>query len=293
MQSNFISILFICCLTCCKAYASDKAEYVIGLTAQGIRVATVEDVELGFNFELDKLTKDKKYQLRIKVFQSEEQLNQLVKEKKILGYFGSPKLLIQQPKEFNLHSIYSPILNENVLQRYVLLVRKDSGISTLQQLKNSHLGYCAVDEIGLLHMKRLLREDKLGDLESFFSKTTVKKNPNIAISALFFKEIQATIVLENDFKIAAELNPQLNSKLMAIDTSPPYLTSVLAIRNQLEGPLSIDEYEKNVLTIGDKFQNKALLQSFKYGMLRKISKEDLNSVITLIEYLNQFKRNEP
>jgi hypothetical protein len=57
--------------------------------------------------------------------------------------------------------------------------------------------------------------------------------------------------------------------------------------------MTIDEYEKNVQRIGSTFQNKALLQSFKYGKMRKISKEDLNSVISLIEYLNQPYGKQP
>lgn len=293
MQSSFFQAILLLCMLSTQVYAVEKKEYVIGLTAQGVRVASLEDVELGFNYELNKLTKDKNYQLKIKVFPNEEQINQLVTERKILGYFGTPIQMIKHPQEFNHHLIYSPILNENILQRYVLLVRKDSGITTLQQLKNSDFGYCAVDEIGLLHLKRLLKEKKLNEVDSYFRKVTLKKNPNLAISALFFKETNATIVLETDFKVAAELNPQLNTQLVAIDTSPPYLTSVLAITNQLDGPMTIDEYEKNVQRIGSTFQNKALLQSFKYGKMRKISKEDLNSVISLIEYLNQPYGKQP
>lgn len=292
MLSKILKCMLLLCLLCPQAFAEEKKSYVIGLTPHGVRVASVEDIELGFNYELNKLTKDKNFDFKIKVYPNIDHLNQLVLQKDILGYFGSPILLVQHPELFIQQSVFSPVLSEHVLQRYLLLVRKDSGITSLEQLKNTVFGYCAVDEVGLLHLTKILKDKKLGTFEDFFAKTSIKKNPNLAISALFFKELKATMVLETDFKIAAELNPQLKSQLVAIDISPPYLTSVLAI-TQLDGPMTIDEYEKNVQSVGTTLQNKKLLESFKYGTLRKISNEDLKSLVSLLQDLGHLKRSKP
>lgn len=197
--------------------------------------------------------------------------------------------MVQYHKEFNLDLLYSPVLNEKVLQRYILLVRRDAGIDQLLNLKNKTLSYCATDEVGMMYLQKLIKDKKSGDIHQFFSKTVVKKNPNLAISAVFFKETQAVIVLEADFAVAAELNPQLKEQLVAIQTSPEYVTNILAVTNHMEGPMSVAEYEDNVLNIGGAIQSKKLLKSYNYGKLRKIKSEDLNSVRDLINSLHEGK----
>ena len=97
-----------------------------------------------------------------------------------------------------------------------------------------------------------------------------KKNPNLAISAAFFKESQAVLALEGDFNVAAELNPQLKEQLMAIETSPEYITNIMAVTNNLEGPMSALEFESNVHSIGGAISSKRLLKTYSYGNLRKI-----------------------
>ena len=72
-----------------------RPEYVVGLTQQGIRIATVEEVELGFNYELEKISKDKDYALKIKVFSSDVELNNMLQARKIKGYFGSPMMFFE------------------------------------------------------------------------------------------------------------------------------------------------------------------------------------------------------
>jgi ABC-type phosphate/phosphonate transport system substrate-binding protein len=209
----------------------------------------------------------------------------MLQERKITGYFGSPLLLVRHQHAFNLNALYTPMLNNAVLQRYVLLVRKDSAINHLSDLKDKSLSYCVVDEVGMMYLQKSLNDQKLGDIHAFFNKTIIKKNPNLAVSALFFKEVQATVVLEADFMVAAELNPQLKQQLVSIQMSPEYVTNVLAISNRLDGPMSIAEYENNVLHIGSAIQSKKLLKTYNYGKLRKIKKEDLDTVVELIHSL--------
>lgn len=275
--------LFFCCSV---AQAQEKKEYVIGLTEQGIRGATIQDVELGFNYQLENLTKNKKYSMKLKVFKADEQLINMFLDAKLFGYFGTPLLALKYPKEFNLDSLFVPVLNDKVLQRYVVLVRKDSNINRLDDLKNKAISYCISDELGLIFLQRQLKQLKFGNIDSFFSKVTVKKNPNVAISTTFFKESQATIVLEADFIVASELNPQLKAQLISIETSPEYVINILAVSNKSDTTMPIDEYEDTVLSIGGTVQSKKLLKKFNFGRLRKIKNEDLNSVRALVSDLN-------
>lgn len=270
---------------CVKA----NSEYVIGLTTQGIRNASVEEIELGFNYQLAKLTEAKPYGMKIKVYPTVNQLSEAIHHQKIIGYFGPPLFFFQNKDTFDTDSIFTPVLSGKVMQRYLLLVRKDNALDKFEMLKNKSLSYCETDEVGIFYLKKLIKEKKLGQFDTFFSKFMIKKNPSLAISAVFFKETQATIVLESDFMVATELNPQLKTQLVTLEVSPEYITNMLAIRKNIEGPLTKSEYEANVLSLGSAIQSRKLMQSYNYGSLQKIKLEDLKSVSDLIKSLNDGK----
>jgi len=259
-----------------------KTEYLIGLTSQGIRSASTEEVELGFNYQLENMSKGKDYYMKIKVFQTDEQLDQSLAERKVSGYFGTPLLYFKYKNDFDADLLFTPVLSGKLLQRYLLLVRSDSGLTRIEQLKNAKLSYCNADEVGIFYLHKLIKDKKIGQLNSFFTKMSVKKNPSLAISALFFKETEATIVLESDFIVAAELNPQLKKQLFVVETSPEYITNLLAVRKALDGPMKPAELEANVLNLGGAIQSKRLMKSYNFGAMSKISPEDLSSVRDLI-----------
>jgi hypothetical protein len=266
-----------------------KTEFLIGLTAQSIRSATTEEVEIGLNYYLNNISKNKNYGLQIKVFQSEDQLNQSLSERKLIGFFGTPLMFFQNKDEFDSNLLFSPVLSNKVLQRYLLLVRNDSGITQIKQLNSAQLSYCLADEVGIIYLHKLMKDKKLGSPNTFFSKLSIKKNPNLAISSVFFKETQATIVLESDFIVAAELNPQLKKQLMVIDTSPELITNLLAIKKDQNGVMTPTDFETSVLNLGEALQGKKLLKSFNFGEMRKIKLEDLNSVQELIYNVKENK----
>ena len=282
---SMLTILFF--FNCGIAQA--QTEYVIGLTAQGIRGASVEEIELGFNYQLQNVGKDKDYSMKIKVFPTKERLIYLLMQRKLTGYFGTPKIFIENKNDFNSDLLYSPVLSGKVLQRYVLLVRKDSGIDSLEKLKNTSLSYCEADEVGMLYLHKLIKDKKIGELDGFFSKLVIKKNPNLDIAAVFFKETKAALILESDFEVATELNPQLKQQLIALETSPEYITNLMAILSNLEGPMANSELDTNILNISNAISNKKLMKPYNYGAMRKIKLEDLNSVRDLINSLSENK----
>ena len=266
-----------------------KTEYVVALTQQSIRGASVEEIELGFNAQLASIEKNKNYGLKIKVFPSAEPLLNLLIDKKIYGYFGSPKFLIQHKSEFNTDLLFTPVLGGEVMGRYVLLARKDSGIDNLAKLKNSNISYCAVDEVGMLFLEGLLKDRKLGEIDTFFRKVGIKKNPNLNVSSVFFKESQAALVLASDYAVAAELNPQIRQQLVAIETSPEYVTNLMAISNKLDGPMTSNDLVDYVTSLANSMQSKKILRSYNFGEMRQIKFEDLDSVRDLINSLNESK----
>lgn len=265
-----------------------KPEYVVGLTQQGIRIATVEEVELGFNYELEKISKDKDYALKIKVFSSDVELNNMLQERKIKGYFGSPIMFFENLSAFDANRLFVPVISNKVKQRYVILVRKDSGVNQLAQLKQKAIAYCTTDEVGALYLQHVLKQKELGDTDGFFSKKIIKRNPSLAATAVFFKETDAAIILESDYLISAELNPQLLKQMQVIETSPEYLTHLLAFSNE-HGFAEKFNIEETVAQLARAIHRLTLMKSYKYGTMEKVTIDDLKSVRDLVASTRQDK----
>jgi len=265
-----------------------RPEYVVGLTQQGIRIASVEEVELGFNYELEKISKDKDYALKIKVFSSDVELNNMLQARIIKGYFGSPMMFIENMRDFDASRLFVPVIGNKVKQRYVILVRKDSGVNQLAQLAQKEIAYCTTDEVGALYLQHALKQKGLGTVDGFFSKKIIKKNPSLAATAVFFKETDAAIILESDYLIAAELNPQLLKQMQSIETSPEYLTHLLAFSNE-HGFAEKFNIEDTVVQLARAIHRLTLMKNYKYGTMQKVSLEDLKSVQDLVADTRQDK----
>lgn len=283
----YIWVLF--CLLLAPLNVRATTEYIVGLTTQGMRNASVEEVEVGFNYQLANLTKAKDYSMKIKVYPNVNQLSEALNSETILGYFGPPLMFLKYKKLLDSDLLFSPVLSNKVMQRYILLVRKESAFDKFEKLKNTTLSYCETDEVGIFYLEKLIIDKKQGHFESFFNKMLIKKNPSLAISAVFFKEVQATIVLESDFFVATELNPQLSKQLIAIETSPEYITNLLTVKKDFKGPMTRAEFETSALELGSAIKTKKLLKSYNFGALRKIKLEDLDSVSDLINSLGKNK----
>jgi hypothetical protein len=180
---SFSLILAPCCV---KA----NPEYVIGLTTQGMRNALVEDIEVGFNYQLGKITKAKSYNMKIKLYPTVDHISDTINNQKVMGYFGSPLLFFQNKDTFDTDYIFTPVLNDKVMQRYFLLVRKDNVIDKFEKLKNKSLSYCETDEVGIFYLKRLIKEKKFGQLDTFFSKMMVKKIQVLLYRQCFSKKLK-------------------------------------------------------------------------------------------------------
>jgi ABC-type phosphate/phosphonate transport system substrate-binding protein len=264
-----------------------KPESIVGLSETGIRQVSMEEVELGFNYQLEKYAKDKNFTLKIKVYPNDEVLFEQIKQHKVQVYFGTPMMFFKHMDLFDKELLFSPVIEDKNKQRYLILARKSDKVQHLSDFKGAKLSYCISDAIGNLYLKNLLKTQKLGAQNSFFSKVEVKKNPNLALFALFFKETQLAVVLESDFNVASELNPQLKQQLQVIETSPAYITNLLAVA-QSEAYLPKADIEAAVMSLGDAISTQSILKSFNYASMRKIKLDELDSVKRLVDSLGSF-----
>jgi phosphonate transport system substrate-binding protein len=136
----------------------------------------------------------------------------------------------------DIHSQMKPcftvVENGKVGRKYLVLTRRDSGLTNLMSLRGKdilELDFVSAG-VGRIWFDTLLLATKLGAPETFFGSTEVVSKPAAAILPVFFGKKSACVVDESSFDLMKELNPQVGQMLQVMAVSDNYADVVLCLR---------------------------------------------------------------
>lgn len=180
---------------------------------------------------------------------------------------------------------------------YVLLVRRDSGIRTLDDLEGRKL------VVGSEHnqltptswLRQVLEDRGLPDLAELAESTAGESRPTKVVLSVFFGQADAALVSRHEFDAMVELNPQVGQRLVALAASPRLLTLVFSLGAGLseESRATLRDSLSEV-HLDEEFRQLLLLQKVK--RLVPIDAAALEASRRLYERnraLRRFKRSGP
>jgi len=118
-----------------------------------------------------------------------------------------------------------------VTVRYLLLVRADSGIETLANVRGRKLIFLDSVRTDLAErwFNSRLKQDGLPVMRQLAKKVVVERKSSKCIQRVFFRNADACLVTARTYRTAVELNPQLGKQLTVLAKSPPYVPSLIAV----------------------------------------------------------------
>ncbi|WP_462324734.1 phosphate/phosphite/phosphonate ABC transporter substrate-binding protein [Desulfoplanes sp.] len=122
-------------------------------------------------------------------------------------------------------------------QQYMLIVNKDSGITSIDELAGKPISIMSEQEhdiVGREWIRILLKNRGLPCQENFFSKITIEPRPSRVIIQLFFNKIEVGLVTKYAFDVMAELNPQIPQHIKMLAVSPSILSHVLCFTSKID-----------------------------------------------------------
>ncbi len=186
-----------------------------------------------------------------------------------------------------LDPLFIPVKGKDLYDRLVLVVRKDSGSRSLSDLKGKTL-FKQRNLNDDLWLDTLLMRQGVRNPERFFSDAREMTKPSASIFAVFFRKADACIVTQRSLRVMAELNPQLSRDLLILEESPPWPTSIIAVRKGL--PVQRREAIQEVLgTLDQSTQGKQLLTLFRMDSLVSFRPEYLTQLEGLSRENRTFK----
>jgi phosphonate transport system substrate-binding protein len=138
----------------------------------------------------------------------------------------------------NIHAQMKPFFtimeNGKVGRKYLVLTRRDSGLTNLAALRGKDImeleSVCA--GVGKAWFDILLLSEKLGAPETFFGKMEVVPKPTAAVLPVFFGKKPACVVDEASFEMMKELNPQVGQMLQVLASSEIFADVLVCLREE-------------------------------------------------------------
>jgi len=148
-----------------------------------------------------------------------------------------PIEFIRLSRDFTLYPAICAKFGDTVLNRFLLLVRKDSGFRTVQDLRDGTLVMKQESPHSVLEvwLDVLLQEAGLPEPDVFFGQVIQKEREFQLIFPLLLKQADCCIVTESSFMTMSELNPQLNIQLTTLQASDSLsFSNILVFTDQLD-----------------------------------------------------------
>jgi ABC-type phosphate/phosphonate transport system substrate-binding protein len=242
-----------------------------------------QNVNLGFNSVFNELLSSVNVQCDFKSYENSEALVKAIKEKKVNGFFGSPIEFLYSESSLLSTPIASGIFAKQTKSKILIVVKKESKINDLTQLKGKKIGmqkWISSDVAGIF-LETLLMENNLPLQSQFFSEIVIKDTSNMALVDLYFNKVDAILVNQVQFEVAAELNPQLLQQTKILVASEPYLIFVSALSK--ETPDSVVSVTKEkLLNIHKTAKGRNILRLMKLEGFQEVSVKELDNVRALM-----------
>lgn len=229
---------FLSSMTSAPSIAAEVTEhrhFIMGGSAVGLRGASKQDAETTFNVYLTDLFKLEKSMITVStvMYPNSGALLAGFDKGEIDGFFGTSLEYLSRKNHLCKTLAGVGYKNANLKQRFLIVARASDGATQLKALRNKRISLAPYMDAEALYLNTDLLRNNLPEVPEFFSEIKDVKSPNIALMDVFFSKSDVTVVRENEYNIAVELNPQLSKKLVILGRSEPYLATIGVMSNKV------------------------------------------------------------
>jgi len=288
-SSKVFSILFLIAVAFLSAaHGADKNENVltVGYSSKLFFDVDVRDAHAATKVWTDMLVRKMGStfdRTEVTILQNPASIEERVKAKAVdvVALYSNEFLEIR--KKLPLVPVYAMDYGKDFYQIMELLVREDSGIKRLTDLKQRRM----VIELGQkgnissLWLGNLLLKEGIVDMKDYFSILKEANRASQAVLPVFFRQADGCVVGKNNYETMTELNPQVGKELKVIATSPGFLTGVVCLTKDFVQTYS-NLLDAAITTVYTEPQGKQLMTLFRINKIVTFKEEYLQSVEFLL-----------
>lgn len=222
------------------------------------------------------------------IFQNEDEIVSAVKNKYVEGLFLTTWEYANIKDNFISRELMVGTRSGNPRDEYLLIVNKDSGYNTPEDLRQKTLGMMQGNWAALMPiwLENFLAESNLPSAQRFLKIVSFSSRPDKLIYKLFFNQIDACIVTRGAFDLISELNPQIKDRVNVLTSSAPVVASLFIFRGDSNRPL-IQRILSELTQCHTTPSGKQLLTFFK---VETLIVEPITLLDTSLDIIQNYKR---
>lgn len=201
----------------------------VGYEASSLNALTRKDLTIASDIWLKEMAREINYETQSHVYDDPAQMVQDLADNK-LDYVAASGLVFV--KYFDLSKLEDGFASgffNGEKETFVILVQKESGIKSVEDLRNKTIALQKDDTIVSFY------------LEERFSKNNTSQNLLLeefptrqrALLKLFFNNVQAAVITNKSYELAKELNPQIGEKIKILEATNIEATNFGFLRKNL------------------------------------------------------------
>jgi ABC-type phosphate/phosphonate transport system substrate-binding protein len=302
-QKHFLLFVFILCMVCLliKGYGFQKNGGDPSIFRLGYSNLVFQDIDpkdgnaalLIYAQQLEKqLAKKKGIQisLKAKIYYSLNEIREDLYHRNVDLFSVPTDQYFELKHEFNLEPCLAVVSYDNIYTQYIIITSAKSGIKKVGDLKGKTFSIPTNyrDTFAEKWLTVLLYRNKLKDIGNCFGDVKYIKNESNAVYNIFFDKTDCAIVRKSVFNTLVELNPQLKKSIAEVESSPEFISNILAyLKDSPHSRLSLIIEEASELHLAK--EGKSILEIFKSSRVGTITENDLQNTKLIVDEFNSIK----
>lgn len=166
----------------------------------------------------------------------------------------------------------------------IILVRKDSGINSIADLKGKRFAYVSKGSShGYMFPSLTIKSLFNKSMDQFFESQTQYKKDTDSILAVYYKKADAVSTSDITFEILSELRPQIKRKLKVIEVSDPFVFGpIFYYKDNIINFNTVAKFKDEIINMKNVPEGDQLLMIFKIGDWTEAKDEDYDGLRKLM-----------
>jgi ABC-type phosphate/phosphonate transport system substrate-binding protein len=280
-----LAALLVCCVHAHPAKAESTPFHLnIGFSSRAFISVPKEDIRIALQVLSRKVARKTVGSADSRIYDSTDDIKMDLKSKKVDVVALTPEEFIHIRTHTSLEPVMSTVNGKSPEIEMLLLVRKDSGLTSVADLKRrtialpskkSQYGGTYHTWLDILTMKE--RAASTGD---FFSSVKETRNASQAALAAFFHHTDACIISNQAFDISSELNPQIARDMKVIARIGRLVGGVIAFRHDLPEDRK-QKVRRALATLHEDQEGHQMFMLFQLNRLAPFLPENLTGIEAL------------
>ncbi|WP_347986140.1 PhnD/SsuA/transferrin family substrate-binding protein [Methylomonas sp. AM2-LC] len=292
MQKVWVGLLIMLCNVCVFAQeASTEQTFRLGYYLKSYPDHKYEDLQVAAHFMVEEIGKQIGIETSVIEFDNLDVMKQALADGNINFILSNSFVLVNYFDENEFAEGFKLNKSDSYYDSLIVLTRKNAGMDEVKSLQGKRLTLLENNQIIDAYMDVLAMQNFKKHYKTVFKVSNQESKSVQSILKLFFKQTDVVCVYHNFYKIAVDLNPQLNEQLQIIDHRDNIQQAIGFFSKSTPAEFRERVIEK-VLMMNTLARGRQLFDLLKVDKAERATVDNLFETKKLVATYNSFKKSK-